>query len=88
MFAVALSHFLLKKLQLTIQCLILNKKDLIVNAFNYWLHTPTLEGSIGLKGISRPIEAEVYVTVAKFLVAFPESLYSNLGIFHCFQKQL
>lgn len=60
----------------------------MVNAFNYWLHKPTLEGSTGLRGISRPTEAEVYVTVAEFLVAVPESLCSNLGIFHCFQKQL
>lgn len=60
----------------------------MVNAFNYWLHKPTVEGSTGLRDISRPIETEVYVTVAKFLVTFPESLYSNLGIFYCFQKQL
>jgi len=60
----------------------------MVNAFNYCLHKPALEGSTGLGGISKPTEAAVYVTVAKFPVAFPESLYSNLSILHCFQKQL
>lgn len=68
-------------------CVIWNQTDLMVNAFNYGFINPRWKEWQGKKAFPGWSWQE-YLQPSELLVAFPGSFYSDLGMFHCSQKQL